>query len=92
MSWLIYLFGSGWAFFVGAGFVLVATQLLPRARGGWRASLVSIVALVGLVVLGLSAVPLSYWLYAASVAIRNASRKPVPPSAAKFITCVSSLR
>jgi len=65
MSWLIYIFGSGWAFFVGTGLVLVATPLLPRARGGWRASLVSIVALVGLVVLGLSAVPLSYWLYAA---------------------------
>jgi acyl-CoA thioesterase-1 len=63
MSWLIYLFGSGLAFFVGAGFILAAAALFTRVSRGWRASLLTILALVGTGVVALSAAPLSYWFY-----------------------------
>lgn len=63
MSWLIYLFGSGLAFFAGVALVLAALALFPRFRGDWRASLLTILTLVGLAVIGLSAAPLSYWYY-----------------------------
>lgn len=63
MSWLIYVFGSGLAFFIGCAFVLLAQAGFLLANRGWRASLLSILALVGLIVVGLSAAPLSYWLY-----------------------------
>jgi acyl-CoA thioesterase-1 len=69
MSWLLYLFGSGLAFYLGVSIVLAAVGMLGRAGGGWRASLITIIALIGLIVIGLSAVPLSYWLYAAAFAV-----------------------
>lgn len=63
MSWLVYVFGSGLVFFLGCIFVLLAQAGFLLANRGWRASVLSILALVGLIVVGLSATPLSYWLY-----------------------------
>ena len=32
MSWILYLFGSGQALFLGAGMILAAVALLPRVK------------------------------------------------------------
>src|SRR5688572_28354948 len=89
MSGLIYLFGSGQAFFVGVGLVLTADVLFSRPRRGWVASLVTILALVGIAVIVLSATPLSYWYYGLALAItlvwlvaeRRRDKEPRAPSA-----------
>jgi acyl-CoA thioesterase I len=69
MSWILYLFGSGQALFLGAGMVLAAVALLPRVGAGWKAATLAMVARLGLFLAILSAVPLSYWLYAMAISI-----------------------
>jgi acyl-CoA thioesterase-1 len=69
MSGLIYLFGSGLAFFAGVGLILAAVLFFSRPLRAWSARLVTIVALVGIAVVVLSAAPLSYWYYALALAI-----------------------
>jgi acyl-CoA thioesterase I len=68
MSWVLYLFGSGQALFLGAAMVLVAVALLPGASG-WRAAALAMLARLGLFVAVLSAVPLSYWVYAMALGL-----------------------
>jgi acyl-CoA thioesterase-1 len=64
MNWVIYIFGSGDAFFIGVGLQLTAAALLcfPRSKGRLRVA--SLVALIGLILIALSAAPLPYWFYA----------------------------
>lgn len=90
MSWLIYLFGSGLAFFAGAGLVLLAVGLLPRVEG-WQASGASILAILGLAVAALSAAPLSYWFFGIAAVITLTwlaleRRKNVHPTALRWAT------
>ncbi len=66
MSWALYLFGSGQALFLGAAMILAAVGLLPYATG-WRAAVLAMLTRLGLFIAVLSAVPLSYWLYAVAV-------------------------
>jgi acyl-CoA thioesterase I len=68
MSWVLYLFGSGQALFLGAGMVLAAVALLPRVSG-WKSAALAMMARLGLLLAILSAVPLSYWLYAAAIGV-----------------------
>ena len=64
MSWVIYLFGSGMVFFLGAGFILAALATFSCCRRPhWRA-LASLCVVIGLLLIALSATPLPYWLYA----------------------------
>jgi acyl-CoA thioesterase-1 len=63
MAWLIYLFGSGLAFFLGAAIIVGSLAGFCRIHGGWRAKALSILAFAGLVFVALSAAPLSYWVY-----------------------------
>lgn len=63
MPWLIYLFGGGLAFFVGAALLLVAlASFAASPRRGVKA-LASLAAFLGLAFVALSATPLPYWLY-----------------------------
>ena len=87
MSWLIYLFGSGLAFFVGVSFTLTAVALFSRPQGRWVVRLTTILALVGIAVIVLSAAPLSYGYYALALALtlawlvaeRRSNQKPQTP-------------
>jgi acyl-CoA thioesterase-1 len=83
MAWILYLFGSGGALFLGAGLIGLAVLLLPQARG-WRRTVWAMSARLGLVIAALSAVPFSLWLYAAAIAVTVAwlwrERKPDPPA------------
>jgi len=69
MSWVLYLFGSGQALFLGAGMILAAVAMLPRVKAGWRAAALAMLARLGLVIVVLSAVPLSYWLYGLAIGV-----------------------
>jgi acyl-CoA thioesterase-1 len=64
MSWFLFLFGSGWAFYLGSGMVLAALALRPRALAKWQHTVWNQVARLGLLFAIISAVPLPYWLYA----------------------------
>jgi acyl-CoA thioesterase-1 len=64
MNWVVYLFGTGAAFFVGVGFVVVSIVAFSLARAGWPTVVATLVAVVGLAFVTLSATPLPYWLYA----------------------------
>ena len=63
---LVYVFGSGAAFFLGIACIFVALVILALS-GGRRPRIVStLLAAVGLIVIALSSVPLPCWLYAVS--------------------------
>ena len=64
MQWLIFLFGSGLAFFVGLLLLAAAVGASFFSRGKWLQILVSALALVGVVIVGFSAAPLSWLVYA----------------------------
>ena len=68
MSWVLHLFGSGQALFLGAAMILAAVALLPRASG-WKSAALAMLARLGLVLAILSAVPLSYWLYGLAIGV-----------------------
>ena len=69
MSWVLYLFGSGQALFLGAGMILAAVGVLPRVKTVWKGAALAMVARVGLAIVVLSAAPLSYWLYAVAIGL-----------------------
>ena len=71
MPWVLYLFGSGQALYLGAGMVLLAVALLPRVKTGWGASLLAIIARLGIFIGIISAVPLSYLLYGLAVLVTS---------------------
>jgi acyl-CoA thioesterase-1 len=64
MHVLLFLFGSGWAFFLGVAMILAGFAGRVRARryGSDRLAVLSVI--VGLAVVALSAAPLPYWVYA----------------------------
>jgi acyl-CoA thioesterase-1 len=64
MDWVIYVFGSGAAFFVGVGLILVSLFVSATHRRASLQVVASLVAVVGLIFVALSATPLPYWLYA----------------------------
>ncbi|MBI2808319.1 MAG: lysophospholipase [Planctomycetes bacterium] len=66
-DWLdlvIYFFGSGLAFFVGAGFVLVGVGISPVAAGRALQLTRNLFVLIGVLLVVISAAPLEWWLYA----------------------------
>jgi acyl-CoA thioesterase-1 len=63
MAWVIYLFGSGIAFFAGVGLVLAGVVLVSFRRRKWSVSIATLAALLGLILVAVSATPLPYWLY-----------------------------
>jgi acyl-CoA thioesterase-1 len=65
MNGIIYFFGSEAAFFVGVGLVLAAVALLGFYCRRWSTVASTLLALIGLILITLSAVPLPYWFYAA---------------------------
>lgn len=67
MSWFLYLFGGGFAFFAGAGMILVALPICIRASGKWQQTLSMQLARIGLLFTIISATPLPYWLYAGAI-------------------------
>ncbi len=68
MSWVLYLFGSGQALFLGAALILAAVAAMPKVSG-WKNATLAMVARIGLVIVVLSAAPLSYWLYAVALGV-----------------------
>jgi acyl-CoA thioesterase I len=62
VNWILYLFGAGFAFFLGVGLVLAGllTFSARQYRGVIAATSLSV---AGLVVIAFSAAPLPYWLY-----------------------------
>jgi acyl-CoA thioesterase-1 len=63
---IVYLFGSGAAFFLGSGCVFVALAIVACSQRRWTRIISTLLAVFGLLLIGLSSVPLSYWLYAVS--------------------------
>lgn len=61
---VIFFFGSGFAFFVGVGGIVVALILSLRARSRMTALARNLCVLLGCVLVLLSAAPLEWWLYA----------------------------
>ncbi len=64
MSWIIYLFGSGVAFFAGASLVLAGVALAVCIQRRWSGTLATLLALLGMILVAVSGTPLPYWLYA----------------------------
>jgi acyl-CoA thioesterase I len=69
MDWLIYLFGSGIVYFVGIACILIAVTLTSIRAGRWSSIVATLLTLIGLLLVGLSATPLPYWLYAVLVGL-----------------------
>ncbi|MFO0968260.1 MAG: GDSL-type esterase/lipase family protein [Gemmataceae bacterium] len=63
MNTVIYFFGSGLAFLVGLGLLLLAIGLLIGVKRNWLRSLASLLSILGAILVALSATPLPYWLY-----------------------------
>lgn len=64
MNWIVYLFGSGLVFFIGIGFVLISIVGFSCLQKHWLRATATLLALFGLILIGLSATPLPYWFYA----------------------------
>jgi acyl-CoA thioesterase-1 len=63
MDGIIYIFGSGAAFFLGTALVLIAVGCMVHTRTGWLSIVSTVCALAGLILVAASATPLPYWLY-----------------------------
>jgi acyl-CoA thioesterase-1 len=61
MSLLIFVFGSGLAFFGGVALLLIGVGL-----AFWRPRFCAVFVLLGLIVIALAAAPLPYWFYASA--------------------------
>jgi len=66
---MIYFFGSGAAFFVGVGLVLTGIALVTFSSRKWSPTAATLFALVGLILIALSATPLPYWFYAIAAVV-----------------------
>jgi acyl-CoA thioesterase-1 len=64
MTWVIYLFGSGAAFFLGIGLILAGLGFFAYFQGGLGRAFASLLAVVGMLLVALSSTPLPYWFYA----------------------------
>src|SRR5207237_9645515 len=65
MTIVILFFGSGLAFFVGLGFILLSVLLAMMRTSRLLPKLSPLTAILGLLLVGVSATPLPYWYYAA---------------------------
>lgn len=63
MGWVIYLFGSGLIFFVGATCLLMSLALFSYCKQRWQLILVNVIYLLGVMLVGMSATPSPYWSY-----------------------------
>lgn len=63
---IVYLFGSGAAFFLGIGCVFIALAIAACSQRRWPRIISTLLAVLGLLLIGLSSVPLPYLLYAVS--------------------------
>ena len=68
MEHVINFFGGGYAFFVGVGGVLAGLAVFVLVRSRWRTTLGTLLAVLGLTLIAISATPLPYALYAVGVA------------------------
>lgn len=64
MSWVIFFFGSGTAFFAGVGGVLAGVALFSIRRRDWSVKAATLLTFLGVILVALSAAPLPYWFYA----------------------------
>ncbi|MBI3411863.1 MAG: hypothetical protein HY040_26320 [Planctomycetes bacterium] len=64
MTWVIFFFGTGLAYFTGVGLQLLAIVNAWRWRGKWLSRIITLLSVFGLILVLLSAAPLPYWLYA----------------------------
>jgi acyl-CoA thioesterase-1 len=64
MSWVIYFFGSGDAFFAGVGLVIAGVALFSFFRTNWAIRAATLIGITGLLLIGLSATPFPYGFYA----------------------------
>jgi hypothetical protein len=69
MNSIIYFFGSGTAFFAGAGLVVAAIVALGILHRQWPRRIALLFAVVGFILITLSATPLPYWFYAAAAIV-----------------------
>jgi acyl-CoA thioesterase-1 len=69
MNWVIYLFGSGAAFFIAVALVIASVPTMTAGRSRWLRMVATLLAFLGLIVVVFSATPLPYWLYAVAFAI-----------------------
>jgi len=69
MSWVIYFFGSGAAFFTGVAGVLAGVALPSYFRSSWAARAATLLGLVGLMLIVLSATPFPLWFYGAALTV-----------------------
>src|SRR4051794_39606576 len=63
MSWIIFFFGTGLAFFTGIAILFAALLGACLRRGYWAGRVVTVAALFGLMLVALSSTPLPYWFY-----------------------------
>jgi acyl-CoA thioesterase-1 len=63
MNWVLYLFGSGDVFFLGAVLLFASLAAFIASRRRWSQLAASLLAIVGCLFIALSATPLPYWLY-----------------------------
>ncbi|HEV3415188.1 MAG TPA: GDSL-type esterase/lipase family protein [Pirellulales bacterium] len=63
MSWVVYLFGSGTAFFLGIGLLLISLAAFCCCQRPVPKIICSISSVVGCLFIVVSATPLPYWLY-----------------------------
>jgi acyl-CoA thioesterase-1 len=66
---LVYLFGSGAAFFLGIGCIFVGLAIVACTARRRPRTLSILLAVVGVILIALSSTPLPYWLYAVSFAV-----------------------
>jgi acyl-CoA thioesterase-1 len=69
MDWVIFLFGSGAAYFLGIAAVLASVAGFAFVRRGWAVVISTLIAVVGLILIAVSSTPLPYWLYAVAGAV-----------------------
>jgi acyl-CoA thioesterase-1 len=101
MSWVIYFFGSGAAFFAGVGGVLAGVGLFSGRRRDWSVKAATLLSFLGLILVALSATPLPYWFYATagvltlawlvSERLRPSRRHPWLLRGAVIMCCVAAL-
>lgn len=63
MNWIIYFFGSGAAFISGVGLVFAAVASLSFYKRKWAIPTATLGAILGLILIALSATPMPYWFY-----------------------------
>jgi acyl-CoA thioesterase-1 len=64
LSLVIYFFGSGLAFFTGAGLIAVGVGISQTCERRWLMLARNLAVIVGGMFIALSAIPLDWWLYA----------------------------